>query len=85
VRAGAAKLPYRTETALDSLRNRPHFRLLILDLVFPTEPFGRADRATRPAYLADVMGLRVLAGEDPIIGAPANWFSTDRGHRGSRW
>jgi eukaryotic-like serine/threonine-protein kinase len=32
---------YRTETALDPLRSRPDFRLLMLDLTFPAEPFAR--------------------------------------------
>jgi eukaryotic-like serine/threonine-protein kinase len=32
---------YRTETALDSLRNRPEFQLLMMDLAFPAEPFVR--------------------------------------------
>ena len=32
---------YRTESALDSLRNRPDFQALMMDLVFPTEPFAR--------------------------------------------
>jgi hypothetical protein len=30
---------FRTETALDPLRERDHFRLLMLDLAFPTQPF----------------------------------------------
>ena len=30
---------YRTESALDPLRNRPDFRILLMDLVFPTKPF----------------------------------------------
>jgi eukaryotic-like serine/threonine-protein kinase len=32
---------YRTESALDSLRNRPDFRALMMDLVFPTNPFAQ--------------------------------------------
>ena len=32
---------YRTEDALDPLRGRPDFRLLMLDVVFPAEPFAR--------------------------------------------
>jgi eukaryotic-like serine/threonine-protein kinase len=32
---------YRTEAALDPLRNRPDFQLLILDLAFPADPFAR--------------------------------------------
>ena len=32
---------YRTESALDPLRNRPDFRDLMMDLVFPTEPFAQ--------------------------------------------
>jgi serine/threonine-protein kinase len=34
---------YRTETALDPLRDRDDFRLLLLDLDFPAEPFARGD------------------------------------------
>jgi hypothetical protein len=34
---------YRTETALDPLRNRHDFRLLIMDMAFPTEPFASAE------------------------------------------
>jgi serine/threonine-protein kinase len=32
---------YRTEDALDPLRGRPDFRLLMLDVNFPAEPFAR--------------------------------------------
>jgi hypothetical protein len=32
---------YRTDSALDPLRNRPDFRALMMDLVFPTKPFAR--------------------------------------------
>ncbi len=32
---------FRTETSLHSLRNRPDFQLLILDLAFPARPFAR--------------------------------------------
>jgi serine/threonine-protein kinase len=32
---------YRTESALDPLRNRPDFRALMMDLVFPTKPFAQ--------------------------------------------
>ena len=31
---------YRTEDALDPLRGRDDFRLLVLDLVMPTDPFA---------------------------------------------
>ncbi len=31
---------YRTESALDPLRDRPDFQALMMDLVFPTEPFA---------------------------------------------
>jgi hypothetical protein len=31
---------YRTEDALDTLRDRPDFRLLMMDLAMPTEPFA---------------------------------------------
>ena len=34
---------YRTESALDPLRNRPDFRVLMMDLVFPSKPFARGD------------------------------------------
>ena len=30
---------YRTESALDPLRNRADFRLLMMDLAFPADPF----------------------------------------------
>jgi eukaryotic-like serine/threonine-protein kinase len=32
---------FRIETALDSLRNRPDFQLLMMDLAFPADPFNR--------------------------------------------
>jgi hypothetical protein len=32
---------YRTESALDALRNRPDFQLLMMDLAFPAEPFAK--------------------------------------------
>ncbi len=32
---------YRTESALDPLRDRPDFQLLMMDLAFPAEPFAR--------------------------------------------
>jgi eukaryotic-like serine/threonine-protein kinase len=32
---------FRTESALDSLRNRLDFRVLLMDLAFPTNPFAR--------------------------------------------
>ena len=31
---------YRTESALDPLRNRPDFQVLMMDLVMPTRPFS---------------------------------------------
>jgi hypothetical protein len=31
---------FRTESALDPLRNGPDFRVLMMELVFPTEPFA---------------------------------------------
>ena len=34
---------YRTESALDPLRNRPDFQVMMMDLVFPTEPFTHGD------------------------------------------
>jgi hypothetical protein len=34
---------YLTETALDPLRNRPDFQLLMMDLALPAEPFARGD------------------------------------------
>jgi hypothetical protein len=32
---------YRNETALDPLRGRPDFRLLLMDLDMPADPFAR--------------------------------------------
>jgi hypothetical protein len=32
---------YRSETALDALRTRDDFRLLLLDLSFPLDPIAR--------------------------------------------
>ena len=32
---------YRTESALDPLRNRPDFRALTMDLEFPSEAFAQ--------------------------------------------
>jgi hypothetical protein len=32
---------YRTESGLDSLRNRPDFRVLMMDLTFPSRPFAQ--------------------------------------------
>jgi tetratricopeptide (TPR) repeat protein len=41
VAAGYRKLSImRTDTDLDPLRSRPDFRLLIMDLEFPADPFG---------------------------------------------
>jgi hypothetical protein len=34
---------YQTEPALDPLRNRPDFRVLMMDLVMPIKAFGRSD------------------------------------------
>ena len=34
---------YRTESALDPLRDHPDLGLLMLDLAFPTQPFARDD------------------------------------------
>jgi tetratricopeptide (TPR) repeat protein len=34
---------YRNESALDSLRHRSDFRLLMMDLAFPAEPFDRTE------------------------------------------
>ena len=34
---------YRTESALDSLRKRPDFQALMMDLMFPTMPFAGGD------------------------------------------
>ena len=34
---------YRAEDALDDLRDRDTFRLLIMDLAMPAEPFARRD------------------------------------------
>jgi hypothetical protein len=32
---------YRTESALDALRNRPDFRALMMDFVMPAKPFAQ--------------------------------------------
>jgi hypothetical protein len=32
---------YRTESALDPLRTRHDFRVLMMDLVFPADPFAQ--------------------------------------------
>jgi len=34
---------YRDESALDGLRDRPDFRLLMMDLAMPADPFGRCE------------------------------------------
>ena len=34
---------YRTETALDAIRDRPDFRRLMMDLAMPADPFARGD------------------------------------------
>jgi eukaryotic-like serine/threonine-protein kinase len=34
---------YRAEDVLDSLRSRDDFRLLLMDLAMPAEPFDRGD------------------------------------------
>jgi tetratricopeptide (TPR) repeat protein len=34
---------YRNESALDPLRNRPDFQVLMMDLVFPTRPFAGSE------------------------------------------
>jgi hypothetical protein len=36
---------YRTEDALDPLRGRPDFRLLLMDLALPAEPFSKVKEA----------------------------------------
>jgi hypothetical protein len=36
---------FRTEDALDPLRSRPDFRLLLDDLAFPADPFAPAGPA----------------------------------------
>ena len=33
---------FRTESALDPLRDRDHFKVLMMDLAFPAEPFAKA-------------------------------------------
>ena len=38
---------YRSEPALDLLRNRPDFQLLMSDVVFPVEPFARSEKSSR--------------------------------------
>ena len=37
---------YRTEDVLDSLRSRDDFRLLLMDLEFPSDPLRRTRMAT---------------------------------------
>jgi hypothetical protein len=34
---------YRCETALDPLRSRPDFQLLMMDVEFPDDPLARGD------------------------------------------
>jgi eukaryotic-like serine/threonine-protein kinase len=34
---------FRTESALDPLRNRADFRVLVMDLAFPAQPFARGE------------------------------------------
>jgi hypothetical protein len=44
IAAGYRKLAYlRTDTDLESLRSRPDFQLLLMDLGFPDDPFARGD------------------------------------------
>ena len=38
---------YRTEDALDPLRDREDFRLLMMDLAFPADPFAPDTKAHR--------------------------------------
>jgi hypothetical protein len=40
-------LSYRTEDALDPLRSRDDFRLLMMDLEFPSDPFAPETEAHR--------------------------------------
>jgi serine/threonine-protein kinase len=40
----------RRDTDLNSLRSRPDFKLLMMDLEFPNDPFGRWARADRPDH-----------------------------------
>ena len=39
---------YRTEEALDPLRDRPDFRLMMMDLAMPVEPFAAGIERKRP-------------------------------------
>ena len=41
-------LTYRNETALDPLRNRYEFKLLMMDLAMPKQPFARTGRPPHP-------------------------------------
>ena len=52
----------QTEPAFDPLRNRPDFRLLMLDLAFPAQPFARRLRlsASAPQPADQVIRLRLL-------------------------
>ena len=38
---------FRTEDALDPLRDRENFRALVMDLAFPSEPFAKYMDADR--------------------------------------
>jgi hypothetical protein len=38
---------FRIERALDPMRDRDDFRLLVMDLAFPAEPFSRGTDADR--------------------------------------
>ena len=60
---------YRTETALDPLRSREDFRLLMLDLAFPKDPLVRdplmltVSKAVRPAARAIASSVTRWAGD----------------------
>ena len=62
---------YRYEPALAPLRGREDFRLLLLDLAFPADPFAAARSGTP--------GRRPRSLRDPPRKAPS--FRTHRGHR----
>ncbi len=52
---------YRTESVLDPLRNRDDFRLLTLDLAFPSEPFARRLKLSTAAPSSCPVAPDVLA------------------------
>ena len=65
---------YRTESALDPLRNRPDFRALMMDLVFPTEAFAE------PTELRDGAGATPAPNPPQRGSGPAS-----RNNIGNQW